>query len=50
MLEPWEKIVNFTKDKWIPLRLSFSKFKGRRGVKAEMLKAEWAAANFLKMA
>jgi len=28
-LEPWEKIVNFTKDEWFPSRLSFGKFKGR---------------------
>jgi len=24
-LEPWEKIVNFTKDEWFPSRLSFGK-------------------------
>jgi len=28
-LEPWEKIVNFTKDEWFPSRLAFGKFKGR---------------------
>jgi len=28
-LEPWEKIVNFTKEEWFPSRLSFGKFKGR---------------------
>jgi len=37
-LEPWEKIVNFIKDEWFPSRLSFDKFKGRREVKAEILK------------
>jgi hypothetical protein len=28
-LEPWEKIVNFTKAEWFPSRLSFGKFKGK---------------------
>jgi hypothetical protein len=37
-LEPWEKIVNFTKDEWFPWRMSFGRFKGRREVKAETLK------------
>jgi hypothetical protein len=36
-LEPWEMIVNFTKDEWFPSRLSFGKFKGRREVNAENL-------------
>ena len=29
-LEPWEKIVSFTKDEWFPSRLPFGKLKGRR--------------------
>ena len=40
-LEPWEKIVNFTKAEWFPSRLSFGRFKGRREVEAEIFeKAE----------
>jgi len=35
-LDPWEKIVNFTKDEWFPSRLPFGK--GGFLVKAEMLK------------
>jgi DNA polymerase-3 subunit epsilon len=37
-LEPWEKIVNFTKDQRFPSRLTFGNFKGRREVNAENLK------------
>jgi len=37
-LDIWEKIVNFTKDEWFPLRLSLGKFKGRREAKTEKLK------------
>jgi hypothetical protein len=37
-LDSWEKIVAFTGDEWFPSRLPCGKFKGRREVKAEILK------------